>query len=619
MNAWNISRHARLTMPASVVSWLLGSALGVSGAVVTNLNIVDFAFNPSSVTIQVDDQVKWTWTGGAPHSTTSDSSLWDSGIHSAGFTFTQTFSSAGTFPFHCSVHPFMTGSIVVQGGTAGNVAPAIVTQPQSQTVAAGQDVTFTVSATGTPAPSYQWRLQGMDLAGATGSSLMLHSVQPSDAGSYSVVVSNVAGMVTSSIATLTVSSSTAVLTVTIAGQGSVEPDYNGQMLVLGANYTMTAVPEAGYVFGSWTGTLSTNSPTLTFQMQSNLVLQANFLAATGNLGNVQGSYSGLFFETNAVALPSSGSFTLAVTAQGAFSGTLRTAARRSSFSGRFDTGGTAQVTAMQKGLNPLTVNLRLDPGSDVDAITGTVGDGAFTAQLAGDRAVYNSRTNAAPQAGLYTATITGNPDSTTKPGGDSSSTLTVAASGKIKFIGSLADGTKITQTAVLLERGQWPLFVALPKSHGCLVSWVTVNPASPSNAVSGALSWIKPPVPGDKHYPGGFQVDAAWTGAVYARPPARVPVLSFSDATLVLEGGGLTQAITNEVTLGSNNRVTAPTAGHQLSLTFKPASGSFSGKFMDPATGKPMKITGVALQPNNTARGCFLGSSLSGRVLLQPR
>jgi hypothetical protein len=68
----------------------------------------------------------------------------------------------------------------------------------------GSNVTFTVTAVGQLPLSYQWRSNGTNINGATASSLVLMNAQLSDGGSYSVVVSNVAGTVTSSNATLTV-------------------------------------------------------------------------------------------------------------------------------------------------------------------------------------------------------------------------------------------------------------------------------------------------------------------------------------------------------------------------------------------------------------------------------
>lgn len=84
------------------------------------------------------------------------------------------------------------------------VAPLITAHPQSQTVKVGTNVTFTVSATGTPPPAYQWRFNGLDLAGATNAALTLTNVQAEHAGVYSVLVTNAGGALLSSNATLTV-------------------------------------------------------------------------------------------------------------------------------------------------------------------------------------------------------------------------------------------------------------------------------------------------------------------------------------------------------------------------------------------------------------------------------
>ena len=85
------------------------------------------------------------------------------------------------------------------------VAPALTTQPQSQTVDAGANVTFSVTATGTPTPQFQWRRNGTNLPGANAASLSLTNVATSDSGAvFSVVLTNSAGTVTSSNATLTV-------------------------------------------------------------------------------------------------------------------------------------------------------------------------------------------------------------------------------------------------------------------------------------------------------------------------------------------------------------------------------------------------------------------------------
>lgn len=85
-------------------------------------------------------------------------------------------------------------------------SPAITTQPASQSVAPGANVTFTAAASGTPAPTFQW-YKGVDaISGATSSTYSLNSVTAGDAASYTVVATNAVGSATSSAAVLTVAS-----------------------------------------------------------------------------------------------------------------------------------------------------------------------------------------------------------------------------------------------------------------------------------------------------------------------------------------------------------------------------------------------------------------------------
>ena len=88
--------------------------------------------------------------------------------------------------------------------TAVNAAPTIATQPASQTIAAGSTVVFSVSASGMPAPTYQWRRGTTNITGATASTLVLSGANAS-ASAYTCVVTNSIGNVTSAAANLTVS------------------------------------------------------------------------------------------------------------------------------------------------------------------------------------------------------------------------------------------------------------------------------------------------------------------------------------------------------------------------------------------------------------------------------
>ncbi len=85
---------------------------------------------------------------------------------------------------------------------AGSMPPSITSQPSGQTLTTGAKATFTVAATGTPTLAYQWRKNGNALSGATSASYVITTTASTDAGTYSVVVTNGAGNATSSDAVL---------------------------------------------------------------------------------------------------------------------------------------------------------------------------------------------------------------------------------------------------------------------------------------------------------------------------------------------------------------------------------------------------------------------------------
>ena len=80
-----------------------------------HVKIVDFAFNPSTITvvIGVNNTVIWTNDGTATHTATADGGAFDSGPLTTGESYSFTFSAPGTYAYHCSIHAFMTGTVHV--------------------------------------------------------------------------------------------------------------------------------------------------------------------------------------------------------------------------------------------------------------------------------------------------------------------------------------------------------------------------------------------------------------------------------------------------------------------------------------------------------------------------
>jgi plastocyanin len=109
-------------MRRAAVAW--AAALVISGgllalplaalAATSAVNIQNTAFAPATITIRVGDTVTWTNRDPFSHTSTSDTGAWDSHVVTAGSSFSFPFASAGTFAYHCAIHTFMHGTIVVQ-------------------------------------------------------------------------------------------------------------------------------------------------------------------------------------------------------------------------------------------------------------------------------------------------------------------------------------------------------------------------------------------------------------------------------------------------------------------------------------------------------------------------
>src|SRR6185437_6234801 len=116
----NRKNAASMKMPAQSTSTQTGtqtqsptdsasSAPMVAGDSVT---IQNFAFSPASLTVKVGDKVTWTNQDSVGHSATSDNSDFDTGVLQQEQSGSVTFRKAGTYTYHCSVHPNMHGTII---------------------------------------------------------------------------------------------------------------------------------------------------------------------------------------------------------------------------------------------------------------------------------------------------------------------------------------------------------------------------------------------------------------------------------------------------------------------------------------------------------------------------
>jgi len=192
------------------------------------------------------------------------------------------------------------------------VAPSITTQPASQTVTAGQTASFSVTAAGTAPLNYQWNKNGTAISGAISSSYTAPATTSADNGArFTVVVSNTAGSVTSSAATLTVNTApvapsistqpasqtvtavqTASFSVTATGTAPLSYQWNKNGTAISgatsSSYTTPATTSSdngaqfAVVVSNTTGSVTSNSATLTVNASNGSIINVLNYGATGN-------------------------------------------------------------------------------------------------------------------------------------------------------------------------------------------------------------------------------------------------------------------------------------------------------------------------------------------------
>jgi plastocyanin len=117
----------------------IGCAVGIRYVIMG-----DYYYLPTNVTVTVGTTIRWLNEGPSQHTTTSDTNIWDSSVLNPGQTYDHTFNTPGTYPYHCTLHPQMVGSITVLGGCTPTAIPTLPTSTPTSIP------TSTHTRTGTP-------------------------------------------------------------------------------------------------------------------------------------------------------------------------------------------------------------------------------------------------------------------------------------------------------------------------------------------------------------------------------------------------------------------------------------------------------------------------------------
>ncbi len=231
--------------------------------------------------------------------------------------------------------------------------------------------------------------------------------------------------------------------------------------------------------------------------------------------------------------------------------------------------------------------------------------------------------------GRYTLVVAASADGETAPLGDGYASLRVGAGGTVTLLGSLADGSKLVKTVTIFGGADLPVYVPLNRGKGAVFGWLKLTPGS-SEDLSGQVHWISPPSTRRKRYATGFHLVSPGHGSVYNWQADEVEhergsAADLDDdklrqqpiARLVLTGGNLPGAVTNEVRFGEQGQVVG-SAPDAVRLIFSRRTGLFTGTLDTWAAPRRIRFQGAILQRQSFATGYFSGTNEVGHIYLGP-
>lgn len=351
----------------------------------------------------------------------------------------------------------------------------------------------------------------------------------------------------------------------------------GGLVVNGTDTSLTASPNLGYTFVSWTetGNLVSTNPTHPLVVTRNRSLTANFQLIHHT--PPPGSYAGLVITNEAPVSEGTGLISVKTGPAFSFSGTLKLGSSSVPLKGRFDSTGQAHLTFTRRGKPTLAVDLQY---TVENGLTGTVGDGTLTSHFDAQLCPYSKANVLTDWPGLYTNLIA-HPPILQVPLTVGVGVHTIGATGVVRLVGQLSDGSSYLCSSYVTDAGTFPLYS--PTKRPGFAGFVAGDIALDDNAVGSAtlgsqVQW-KPataqPLKTLMFYMNSYTPPAKNKAAINV--DLNVPNLSIGQ----IDGLG-DPLQTWSMRLGPNNAATDLVTGPgPISLRITKGTGSISGRLND--------------------------------------
>lgn len=548
--------------------------------------------------------------------------------------------------------------------------PSIRPLANQVTALLGAPVELAVTASGLPVPTLVWRKGGAVLAGFDGPVLALDQVSVSDAGVYRVTATNAGGSASTTIRLIVRPPAPAVPSLDGLRQGTqLDQDISVDVVVPGLRYRTSGLP-AGLtldpVTGHLTGIVRARPGTYPIRFWTEIPgAKSDLVSLAVTVTRFPVWFVGSYESLAAGDPDASGLLHITVTASGEFTGSLRSSdsARSLAFKGRFspvaDALSASASLALPGGrsIELVIYQYQAEDSGDIETrfLAQTTGEDGFVTALFDGPSLRPGGLPAADWAGTYTMSLgaprirdqdypTGEAPATPLPEGYGYATVTVAANGRLKAAGRLADGTSLT-ASLPVDRYRNYLWFSRPHASGQNFfaggfGVSAAGEAAPRYSVApddGVFYWKKSPQGTAKAYPLGFeacQIEMRmepWTAptrsinlaarlGVADTPASLLPVVTLAGLNENQRAG-----LPSGVLLDAKNRFTpdayAPAyaaKGWKFRSNLK--TGRFTARLLLPdtlstdgtkATGRRVQIEGVLLSGQMLlARGFFLLPSL---------